>query len=59
MKKIINFFKGVKKELKKVKWPTKKEMAKYSIATFGFIIFFGLFFALTDLILALITRAIG
>ncbi len=35
---------GVKSEFKKVRWPNKKEMVKYSIATISFIIFFALFF---------------
>ncbi len=39
-----SWFKGVKSEFKKVRWPSKKEMVKYSIATIIFIIFFGLFF---------------
>lgn len=47
-----SFFTGVKKEMKHVRWPLKKEMVKYSIATLSFIIFFALFFALTDLVIA-------
>ena len=39
-----SWFKGVKSEFKKVRWPNKKEMVKYSIATISFIIFFALFF---------------
>ncbi len=39
-----SWLKGVKSEFKKVRWPSKKEMVKYSIATISFIIFFGLFF---------------
>ena len=46
------FFTSVKKEMKKVRWPLKKEMVKYSIATLSFIIFFALFFALGDLLIA-------
>ena len=30
MKKIKDFFVSVKKEISKVKWPTKKDMIKYS-----------------------------
>ena len=41
---IKNFFKGVGAEFKRVHWPNKKNMIKYSIATIVFIIFFGLFF---------------
>jgi len=46
------FLTGVKKEMKKVRWPLKNEMIKYSVATLSFIIFFALFFALADLIIA-------
>ncbi|MBQ6546626.1 MAG: preprotein translocase subunit SecE [Bacilli bacterium] len=38
------FFKEVIKELKKVKWPDKKYMVKYSAATFGTIIISSLYF---------------
>ena len=44
-KKFVNFFKGVgrffmnmKHELKKVSWPTKKEMINYSLVVFAFMI---------------------
>lgn len=47
-----SFFTGVRKEMKKVRWPLKKEMVKYSVATLSFIIFFALFFGLADLIIA-------
>lgn len=38
------FFSEVGKEFSKVKWPSKKEMVKYSIATIVFVIFFAVFF---------------
>ncbi len=47
-----SFFKSVKNEMGKVRWPLKKEMVKYSIATLSFIIFFALFFTVGDLIIA-------
>ena len=53
------FFTGVKKELGKVRWPLKKEMIKYSIATLSFIIFFGIFFTLGDLIIAGFKMLVG
>lgn len=34
----------VKAELKKVKWPSKKEITKYGIASVIFLIVFGLYF---------------
>ena len=54
MKKAKKFFSEVKKELNKVKWPNRKDMIKYSIATISFVIFFAGFFYLIDLSVALI-----
>lgn len=54
MKKIFGFLQDVKKEMKKVRWPNKKEMLTYSIATISFLIIFALFFLLTDVVLATI-----
>ena len=45
-----SWWQGVKSEFKKVRWPSKKEMVKYSIATISFIIFFALFFSLIEVI---------
>ena len=52
------FFHEVRKEISKVKWPSKKEMVKYSIATIVFIIFFAIFFYLIELILALLKMGV-
>lgn len=52
MKKIAKFFASVRKEMAKVKWPSKKEMVTYCLATISFIVFFGLFYTLTDLIIS-------
>ncbi len=49
MKKIKKFLSEVKQELGKVKWPNRKDMVKYSIATIIFVIFFAGFFYLIDL----------
>jgi len=35
MKKLIDFLKEVKLEVKKVNWPTKKETAKYTLVIIG------------------------
>lgn len=48
MKKIAKFLVGVKKEMKKVRWPNKKEMLTYSVATVAFILIFGVFFSVLD-----------
>ncbi len=54
MKKIKKFLSEVKKELGKVKWPNRKDMVKYSVATIVFVIFFAGFFYLIDLAVAFI-----
>lgn len=56
--KLKNWFKGVISEFKKVRWPNKKEMIKYSIATITFIIFFALFFYLIEIIVYFIKQSI-
>ena len=48
------FFKGVKKELKLVKWPEGKEIVKYTIATVVFCIVLVAFFELLNLIMAFV-----
>lgn len=52
MKNIVKFFVGVKKEMAKVKWPTKKELLSYSIASIFTIALFAFFFILTDTLLS-------
>ena len=42
----------VKDELKKVNWPSKKDLTKYGIATIIFIIIFGLYFYGLDALFA-------
>lgn len=59
MKKIAQFFFGVKKEMKKVRFPNKKEMATYFLATISFIIVFALFFVGADAILGAIVKVLG
>lgn len=46
------FIKSIIKEMKLVRFPNKKEMIKYSIATIVFVIFFGLLFYAVELIVA-------
>ena len=59
MKKIKDFFVSVKKEISKVKWPTKKDMIKYSVITVMFIVFFALFFVLLDFIISYVKVLVG
>ncbi len=48
------FINGVKSETAKVRWTSKSDMIKYSIATIVFIIFCSLFFYGIDTIFALV-----
>lgn len=59
MKAIARFFVNVKRELKRVRWPKKKEMIVYSTATISLIAFFMVFFTLTDTVIGLIVRLVG
>ncbi len=58
-KKSDGFFKQVKAEMKKVKWPSKKDMLKYSITTLLFIVIFAGFFYLITVLFALLKGWIG
>lgn len=48
------YLKNVKSEMSKVVWPKKDEIAKYTIATIGFIIIVVGFFLLLNLLLSVI-----
>ncbi len=58
VKKKESFFKGVVSEFRKIRWPNKKEMVKYSTATFIFIVFFGLFFYLIEVAMYFIEKLV-
>lgn len=54
MKKLLVYFKGVKKEMSYVRWPNRKNMVAYSIATISLMLFFALFFYVIDIVVAFI-----
>ena len=54
-----SYLKEVKSEMKKVKWPTKKEMMKYTISTLSFIVLFDLFFFGIESLFAFVKGLIG
>lgn len=56
MKTIARFFASVKNEMTKVRWPKKKEMIKFSVATIAVVCFFMLFFTLSDGIISLVMK---
>lgn len=53
------YIEEVKDEMKKVKWPTKKEMVKYTISTLAFVILFALFFFGIESLFAFVKGLIG
>ena len=56
MKAIARFFVNVKKEMKKVRWPKRKEMVKFSIATVVIVCFLMAYFTLSDVIISLVEK---
>ncbi len=52
MKKIIEFFKNVKNEMKKVHWPDKKYIGKYTVVTLGFVLILSGYFTLISMLMA-------
>ena len=54
MGKIVDYFRGVKKEVARIKWTSKKDLLKYAVSTISFMIFFGVFFYLIDMLVALL-----
>ena len=48
------FCHGVGSEFKKVNWPSKNDMIKYSIATIVFVVFLAIFFYIIDILFALV-----
>lgn len=53
------YIKEVKSEMKKVKWPTKKEMIKYTISTLVFVVAFALYFFGIESLFAFVKGLIG
>ena len=54
-----SYIKEVKSEMKKVKWPTKKEMIKDTISTLVFVVVFALFFFGIESLFAFVKGLIG
>ncbi len=57
--KVMNFFHGVKTESKRIHWTEKKDLGRYTVATFVFVIFFSLFFYLVNVIYAFVQSLLG
>ena len=57
-KSIGRYFRGIVKEIKRIKWTSGKDLLRYSVAAVSFVIFFGLYFYGIDWI-ALLVRSLA
>ncbi len=48
MKRLTEFFRGVAREMRKVSWPKRKELTKYTIVVVSTVVFMALFFTVVD-----------
>ena len=51
---IAKYFKGVKKEIGRIRWVKGKELCKYSITTVTFMVALGVYFYAIDLLVSLL-----
>lgn len=49
MGKITSFFKNVVTEMRKVSWPKRKELTRYTIVVLSTVAFMAVYFGLVDL----------
>jgi preprotein translocase subunit SecE len=49
MKRLTEFFRNVGREMRKVSWPKRKELTKYTIVVISTVIIMSVFFAVIDL----------
>lgn len=48
MKRLTEFFRGVAREMRKVSWPKRKELTKYTIVVISTVVIMSLFFTVVD-----------
>ena len=58
MSKVGDYFSGVRKEVSRIKWTSKKDLLKFSVSTISFMLFFGVFFYVIDILVALLRSAL-
>ncbi|MDX8367584.1 preprotein translocase subunit SecE [Cytobacillus sp. Hm23] len=58
MKRLTTFLRDVVREMKKVSWPKRKELTRYTITVLSTVVFFVLFFALTDQIISFLIELV-
>ncbi|QED45929.1 preprotein translocase subunit SecE [Cytobacillus dafuensis] len=48
MQRILNFFRDIAREMRKVSWPKRKELTSYTITVIATVAFFAVFFTVVD-----------
>lgn len=48
MQRIVQFFRDVVREMKKVSWPKRDELTRYTITVLSTVLFMAVFFAVVD-----------
>ena len=56
IKKIVEYLNGVKNELKKVKWPTRKEAVRLTIVVVALVFIFSAYIGVLDYIFTYLIR---
>lgn len=59
MSQVKGFFKGVSAELKKITWPTDKEMKSYTAQVLIFVALLTIFFFAVDLVISQVMNLLG
>lgn len=59
MSQVKGFFKGVSAELKKITWPTDKEMKSYTAQVLIFVALLTIFFFAVDLVVSQVINLLG
>ena len=58
MHSIVNFFREVGREMRKVSWPRRKALTNYTITVLATVAFFAVFFAAIDLGISKLIRIV-
>lgn len=58
MQRITNFFRDIAREMRKVSWPKKEELTRYTITVISTVAIFAVFFAVVDLGISKLIRLI-
>jgi preprotein translocase subunit SecE len=58
MQRVMKFFSDVAREMKKVSWPKRKELVRYTITVLTTVAFMTVFFAIVDLGISSLIRLV-